>query len=265
MDLIAAVKRVQPSIVQINFLAYGVLSEGTTRQHINLNQPLGTGFVISLEGYIITANHVMDEGFKALESVKAEINNLSIGFAYPNTQNRRGNFQLMDFDLIEVDKIHDIALLKLRSMEIPRMFGNLPPLKLTPVLLNRDRPEDGAAIGISGYPLYQTVLVTSGGFMATSWAFELKELKLPGAPTFYRKLNRADAYLADISVNPGNSGGPVYLVSDGSVIGVCVGNLQTNIKDDKGDIVENRYYNSGLAFVVPSRYVCDLLERHIVS
>ena len=265
MDLTTAIKRVQPSIVQINFQAHGSPQGGTMTQRINLNKPLGTGFVISPEGYIITANHVMKEGFKALESFKSEIKKLSIGFAYPNTQEMRANFTHMDFDLIEADKIHDIALLKLKSTKIPPMFGNLPPLKLTPVILNRDRPEDGVAIGISGYPLYQTVLVTSGGFMATSWAFELKELKLPGTPEFYRKLNRADAYLADISVNPGNSGGPVYLASDGSVIGVCVANLQTNIKDDKGDIVKNRYYNSGLAFVEPSRYVCDLLKRHIVS
>lgn len=264
MDLTSAIKRVQPSIVQINFLAHGFLRGGTTPQRINLNQPLGTGFVISLEGYIITANHIMEEGFKALESVKSEIKKLSIGFAYPNTQKMRGNFTLMDFDLIETDKIHDIALLKLKSKEIPPMFGNVPPLKLAPVILNPDRPEDGVTIGISGYPLNQSVLVTNGGFMATSWAFDLQELKLPGTPEFYRKLDIADSYLADINVNPGNSGGPVYLASDGSVIGVCVAYLRTNVRDDKGS-AKNYYYNTGLAIVVPSRYVCDLLKRHTLS
>ena len=265
MDLTTAIKRVQPSIVQINFLADGVLREGTTPQRSNLNWPLGTGFVISLEGYIVTANHVMDAGFKALESVKAKIKNLSIGFAYPNTQNMRSNFTYMGFDLIETDKIHDLALLKLKSERIPPMFANLPPLKLTPVILNPDRPEDGVTIGISGYPLKQTVLVTNGGFMATSWAFDLKELKLPGTPEFYRKLDIADSYLADININPGNSGGPVYLASDGSVIGVCVAYLRTNVRDAKDNDV-NYYYNSGVAVVVPSSYVCDLLKkRHVVS
>jgi S1-C subfamily serine protease len=206
----------------------------------------------------------MEEGFKALESAKAEIKKLLIGFAYPNTQEMRGNFTFMDFDLIDADKIHDIALLKLRSIEIPPFGGNLPRLRLEPVILNPERPEDGVTIGISGYPLNQPVLVTNGGFMAASWAFNLQELKLPGTPESYRKLYRADSYLADITGNPGNSGGPVYLASDGSVIGVFVGSLRTNIRDAEDNDVDY-YYNSGLAFVIPSRYVSDLLKRHIVS
>ena len=260
MDLATAIKRVQPGIVQITLLAHGFPRGGTIPQPTNLTRALGTGFVISLEGYVVTANHVVEEGFKILESIQSEIKTLSIGFAYPNTQQMRGNFTLMDFDLIETDKIHDIALLKLKSEEIPPMFGNVPSLKLEPVILNLDRPEDGVAIGISGYPLNQSVLVTNGGFMATSWAFELQELKLPGTPEFYRKLDIADSYLADINVNPGNSGGPVYLASDGSVIGVCVGYLPTTVRDDKGGVT-NYHYNTGLAVVVPSRYVSDLLKN----
>jgi len=264
MDLTTAIKHVRPSIVQVNLQAHGFPRVGTSPQPIDLNQPLGTGFVISLEGYVVTANHVVEAGFKALENLQSEIKMLSIGFAYTNTQEMRGNFTLMDFDLVETDKIHDLALLKLKSKEIPPMFGNVPPLKLAPVILNLDRPEDGVAIGISGYPLNQSVLVTNGGFMATSWAFDLQELKLQGTPKFYRKLDIADSYLADINVNPGNSGGPVYLASDGSVIGVCVAYLPTNVRDDKGGIT-NYYYNTGLAIVVPSRYVSDLLRRHTVS
>jgi len=264
MDLATAIKHVQPSIVQITFYAHDIPGGGTTPQRINLHRPLGTGFVVSLEGHIITANHVVENGFRALKSIESELKNLSVGFAYPNTQNIRGNFTLMNFDLIEADKVHDIALLKLKSKIIPPMFANRPALKLTPVNLNPTRPEDGATIGVSGYPLNQSVLVTNGGSMATSWAFDLQELKLPGAPEFYRKLDIADSYLADINVNSGNSGGPVYLASDGSVIGVCVAYLPTSVRDDKGNSA-NYYYSSGLAVVVPSRYVCDLLKRHTAS
>jgi serine protease Do len=260
MDLATAIKRVQPGIVQITLRAHGFPRGGTIPQPTNLTRALGTGFVISLEGHVVTANHVVEEGSKILESIQSEIKMLSIGFAYPNTQQMRGNFTLMDFDLIETDKIHDIALLKLKSKEIPPMFGNAPSLKLEPVILNLDRPEDGVAIGISGYPLNQSVLVTNGGFMATSWAFDLQELKSPGTPEFYRKLDIADSYLTDINVNPGNSGGPVYLASDGSVIGVCVAYLPTPVRDDKGGVT-NYYYNTGLAVVVPSRYVSDLLKN----
>jgi S1-C subfamily serine protease len=264
MDLTTAIKHIQPSIVQINLQAHGFPRGGTSPQPVNLNQPLGTGFVISLEGYIVTANHVVEAGFEALENLQTETKILSIGFAYPNTQQMRGNFILMDFDLAETDKIHDIALLRLRSKEIPPMFGNAPPLKLEPVVLNTDRAEDGVAIGISGYPVGQSVLVTNGGFMATSWAFDVQRLKSPETPAFYRRLDIADSYLADINVNPGNSGGPVYLASDGSVVGICVGYLPTNVRDTN-DSPMDYYYNTGLAVVVPSRYVRDLLERHAVN
>jgi len=260
MDLTAAIKRVQPSIVQIHFHSYDFPRGGTVQRYPNIDQPLGTGFVVSLEGHVITANHVVKTGFDALKSCTSETKNLSIGFAYPNTQNMRGNFTLVDFDLVETDNMHDIALLKLKNKQIPPMFGNLPPPSLTPVSLNPSRPEDGVAIGISGYPLNQSVLVSNGGIISTSWAFDLQELESPGTPEFYRKLNIADSYLADVNVNPGNSGGPVYLANDGSVIGVCVAFLPTNIEDDKGSV--NYYYNSGLAVVVPSCYVCDLLIKH---
>lgn len=264
MDLPAAIKHVQPSIVQIKLLAYGLPRGVRVPQSINLDRALGTGFVISLEGYVVTANHVMEEGSRALESVQAEMKKLLIGFAYRNTQEMRGNFTLMDFDLVAVDRVHDIALLKLRSTEIPPLIGNAPPLRLESVVLNLDRPEDGVAIGISGYPLNQSVLVTNGGFMATSWAFDRRQLQSPGTPGFYRKLDIADSYWADINVNPGNSGGPVYLASDGSVIGVCVAYVPTEVRDSKGG-VENHYYNTGLAVVVPSRYVADLLESHTMT
>lgn len=259
MDLTTAIKRIQPSIVQVNFYAHGFSYGNTTQLTSNLNQPLGTGFVVSLDGYIVTACHVIHAGFEAMENIRAGTKKLSIGFAYQNTQNMRGNFTLMDFDLIEEDKMHDLALLKLKRKEIPPMFGNISPIKLEPAILNLNRPEDGVNVGISGYPLNKSVLVTNGGFMATSWAFDLQEVHVPGAPEFYRKLDIVDSYLADVNVNPGNSGGPVYLASDGSVIGVCVAFLPTNVKDDKGNV--DLYYNSGLAIVVPTCYISDLLNR----
>ena len=264
MDLATAVKCVQPSIVQINFSAHGRAGESTAAQPTHVNRSLGTGFVVSAEGYVVTASHVIQEGLRALDRVESDIKTLSVGFAYPNTPTMRANFTLMPFDLVDTDSIHDIALLRLRGKEIPPMIGNRPPLKLQPVDLNCDRPDDGVAIGVSGYPVNQPVLVTNGGFMATSWAFDIEGLRSRETPEFYRRLETADSYLADINVNPGNSGGPVYLVGDGSVIGMCVGYLRTNVSDAQHTPI-CYYYNTGLAVMVPARYVCDLLERHTVN
>lgn len=263
MDLAASIRRVQPSIVQIHFHTINTPRRDTGPRKSNKSIALGTGFVVSQEGHVITANHVVETGNDLLARETAEIKDISIGFAYPNTQNMRGNFVLMPFDIIETDEVHDLALLKLKTNKIPSMFGNLPPLALAPVNLHPTRPEDGVTIGISGYPLSQTVLVTTGGYLATSWAFEVRELESPGTPIFYQQPYIADSYLADIHVNPGNSGGPVYLASDGSVIGVCVAFIKNDVKDEQSNILS--YYNSGLTIVVPAQYISELLIKHGVN
>jgi len=145
--------------------------------------------------------------------------------------------------------------------EVPLLFGT--------ATLNPNRPEDGAAVGISGYPLGQPVLVTNAGWMATSWAFEITEAPIPGAPQWFRIPDIADAYLADIEVNPGNSGAPVYLIEDVTVIGVCVGSKPAPVRDQlNNDVIINGrrlFYSSGLTTVVPVRYVIELLRKHNLS
>ncbi len=70
----------------------------------------------------------------------------------------------------------------------------------------------------------------------------------------------------DVEVNPGNSGGPVYLEDDASVIGVCVSFRGSNIWTDDGTIAtilgRQLFYSSGLTTIIPSKYILDILEKH---
>jgi S1-C subfamily serine protease len=69
--------------------------------------------------------------------------------------------------------------------------------------------------------------------------------------------NIADGDLADVIVNPGNSGGPVYRVSDGEIIGVCVA-----FRVGRGSIADNVFfYNSGLSVVIPIKYAQAIIQR----
>jgi S1-C subfamily serine protease len=268
MDLTESVDHVRPCIVQVNFLATH-LSQNLQSQ-LNrpfVSSPLGTGFLVNSEGYVITANHVIDSGQQLIQKIDAGQKQVYVGLALPNTENMRGNFSLVNFELVDKDERHDLALLKLRKnpfrgevssgivvngKEVPLLFGI--------AILNTDRPKDGAYVAISGYPLGQTVLVTNAGWMATSWALDIKEIAASGAPEWFRMPDIADTYLADVEANPGNSGGPVYLGDNGSVIGVCVGSLGAPVWDEGGR--HKPYYSSGLTMVVPIRYAIDLLSKH---
>jgi hypothetical protein len=128
-----------------------------------------------------------------------------------------------------------------------------------------ERPADGLAVATSGYPLANPSMVTSSGIIASGWltdddAAQLLRRDNPGAPSHVVR------YLADMEVNGGNSGGPVYSVDTVAVIGVCVATQSALVTGKGGNPVVAEgsplFYSSGLTVVVPARYVISLLERN---
>jgi S1-C subfamily serine protease len=277
MDLSQAVEIIRPSIVQIGLTAVEVLdARGNGIKQQWLHHLLGTGFLVSSEGHVITANHLIGHGRELITKIQARSKHLLVGLALPNTEKMRGNFTNVVFHVVDTDALHDLALLKLAQnpfkgevrsgfviggKEIQLLFGT--------VTLNCKRPKDGAAIGISGYPLGLPVLVTNAGHMATVWSFDIQEVPLGGAPPeWYRKTEVADTYLADVQANPGNSGGPAYLADNGTVIGVCIRIRLAPVCNQHGDSAsidqQQLLYSSGLTEVVPAQYVTDLLRKNNV-
>lgn len=280
MNLSGAVERIRPCVTQIVFSAHDLSEE--LRNKIGkpfISSPIGTGFLLNSDGYVITANHVIEGGKKLIEDNKnypAGKKRIQIGLAQTNTENFRANFNLVDFDVVDTDPGHDLALLKLKQnpfkgqvhsgivisgKEVPMVFGT--------ATLKTTRPKDGEAIALSGYPLANPVLITNAGWLATSWSYDVAKLQMPGAPPGFFLPDIADTYLADVTVNPGNSGGPIYLVSNANVIGVAVAFQDTPVKDEQGnDAVINGhqlFYSSGLTVVIPARYIADLLKKNGVK
>ena len=270
-----AIENIRPSIVQISILATDLSAEMQREvgECVFISRSLGTGFFVNSDGYVITARHVIEDGRQMLQQIQAGQRQILAGLAQPNTENMRGNFSVVDFDVVGEDVRHDLALLRLRrnpfrgevrsgfivgDTEVPLLFGT--------VALDPNRPRDGVAVGISGYPLGEPVLVTNVGCMATSWASTIEEVPVPGAPQWFRRSDIADAYLVDVEVNRGNSGAPVYLTENAAVIGVCVGSKPAPVRDQQGGNVRigNRelFYSSGLTMIVPVRYVIELLRTH---
>lgn len=274
MTLADSIEAIRPSIVQIGY-EVSRLSE-TVRRRIGqdwANGSLGTGFFVNSAGYVITARHVITEGTTFLNQIQAGEKRMVVGLAIPNAENMRGNFILIEFELIDEDERHDLALLKLKRNPFKgevtsgiKIGNQETPLPVLAAPMREERPRDGEAIAISGYPLGQPVLITNAGSLATVWSYDTAEVRLPGAPEWFRFPDIADSYLADVETNRGNSGGPVYLSENGTVIGVCVGAKAAPVRYQGGSDVslnnQQLFYSSGLTVVVPARYVIELLKKN---
>jgi hypothetical protein len=72
--------------------------------------------------------------------------------------------------------------------------------------------------------------------------------------------------LADLRVNHGNSGGPIYSIATGAVIGVCEGFEGADVETGKLPSIkiddEPLVYNSGVSIFIPARYVTALLDKN---
>ncbi len=126
-------------------------------------------------------------------------------------------------------------------------------------------------VAVSGYPLNSNVLISTSGSLASSWAYDITDVPVPGAPAWFRWSDIADSYLAGMRVNGGNSGGPVYSVENGAAVGLCAAFDVADVKYGDGNQepakVQNRplTYNSGLAVVVPIRYVVEMMKKHNIK
>ena len=254
-DISDAIDAIAPAVVQISVAAGG--------------QVLGTGFLVNEAGHAVTAYHVI-EGLGGRATVGVAMPN------YEDANNNRisGSFWLSSYDVVATDAEHDLALLKphepaANPFKEPRptfvRIGD-QDLGLAPGIarLRVARPRDGMAIATSGYPFGVMNLITSTGYVASAWAVELNQVQDPHGGDISLR-DGANTYLADMQVNGGNSGGPVYRLADGSVVGVCVSTRGaqawlpggTPVVTAEGPVL----YNSGVARVVPSLYVTELLDR----
>ena len=234
---------------------------------------------MSQEGYVITNNHVIQNSTEQLLKRGATEIIFSISLSVPDYQSKeitvRASFVQVAFDITDVDPSHDIVLLKLKPNPFKEKVGFAVTNSLTlPVSvavsgLQSEMPREGTAVLVSGYPLSIPSLVTQEGIIA-SQTFQLNERQIPGAPTGFTFPEVADALLVDAVVNPGNSGGPVYLRDSAAVVGICRGNVRSPVTWGNGDPVslqrgnasEVLAQNAGLAVVIPIKYAIDLLEKH---
>lgn len=272
---------VRPSVLQIAYRIEGLNAEQLADPNISaavarspgvntLSGVLGTGFIVDEEAHVVTAKHVLDGARKLAADYPNTQVIPALGLGWANTESMRSNFFLLGFEILEEDERNDLALLRAAANPFKGAVSrgiviNGEPLEplYGVASLREERPRDGDPIAVSGYPLSESVLVTGAGTVASAWAFVTEEVPHPAGGGLTVPHVR-DIYLGDLQSNPGNSGGPVFSMADGSVVGVLVGGRMAPVFGAQGPIPGLRA-DAGISIVVPARYVAEMLDRHGIS
>ncbi len=178
----------------------------------------GTGFFISSEGYIATNAHIIDGA-------------TSIGVALNDGTE-------LDAELVGVDKVYDIAVLKVN-------YRNITPLKLG----NSDAVRVGEFVVAIGDPTGRELASTPTFGIISATA---RDVNIDGQSNTYLQ--------TDAAVNPGNSGGPL-LNMKGEVIGVVSAKTITASYDEFGNAISAE----GLGFALPINGAIEVIQTLITE
>jgi len=148
-----------------------------------VQESLGSGFIVDSKGYIITNDHVIDKADQIYVKLSTD----------PDTQDLGRPARV-----IGVDKATDLAVIKIDTST------PLPTVKMG----NSDTAQVGDWVEAIGSPFALAQTVTAGIISAKNRTID------QGAPGQFQHFIQTDA-----AINPGNSGGPL-LDMNGEVIGV---------------------------------------------
>ncbi len=152
-------------------------------------QGIGTGFVVSKDGEIMTNAHVVSESGVTATTVTVVFKGSgSNGTQIPAT-------------IVGSDESTDVALIKIDPSQAPT---ELVPVKLG----DSSKVAVGEEVVAIGNPLGLDFSLSSGVVSATN-----RELQSPNGATITGGIQ------TDAAINPGNSGGPLFN-ADGEVIGI---------------------------------------------
>jgi serine protease Do len=155
---------------------------------------LGTGFLISSQGHIVTNYHVVENHTRLRATMFRKV----AGGSPAN-----GGFEKLEFrkvKIIALQPLRDLALLQLDDEEVA---GRLPE----PVVINdRDDLRVGDMVFAIGNPLGMERTVTQGIVSSTT-----------------RTIDQMRLIQTDAAINPGNSGGPIFNARGEVVAVACAG------------------------------------------
>jgi S1-C subfamily serine protease len=266
----ASITLMKPSVVQIKFksdAAKPEYQEGIA----------GSGIVVSDEGYVLTAAHVMTETEAALRGNGATKVEFLVGILIDTMAgagaDSRVSFAYIPCTIKDTDPVHGTAILQLTQSPFSEAFrlgikigDKEPKVTIGVAKLDQSLPPEGQTVLVSGYPLSIPTFVTQKGMIA-SGTFTVPQMQRPSAPAGFLTSEVDGAILLDAVVNPGIGGGPVYLPGEHSVIGICEAYEPSPIFTTQRPqtVVPGVGKNSGLAVVIPIKYAIALLQKNKIE
>ncbi len=154
---------------------------------------LGTGFLVSREGHVVTNYHVVEKNTRLQATLYRRVQAADGRTSFEKTECRT-------VKIVALQPLRDLAILQLDPAE-PK--GGLPE----PVVINdRDDLRVGDLVFAIGNPAGLERSVTQGIVSSTT-----------------RTIDQVRLIQTDASINPGNSGGPIFNARGEVVAVVCAG------------------------------------------
>lgn len=246
-DLPATIAKLKPSI-----LIVGTYKE-TNSPRFNLR---GSGFVVAFSGLsvggvaggVAMGNLAVTNAHVLPEANPAEADPAQLMVQVRNAQNE---LSARRASVLEVDKTHDLALLKFDGPAAPAM-----------ALRSAEPVREGQNVALMGFPIGGALgfsPVTHRGIISS-----ITSVAIP--PGSSRQLNAAsvralrdgnfEVYQLDATAYPGNSGGPLFDPESGELLGVI------NSVFIKGSRESALTSPSGITYAIPAQFVRDLVQRN---
>ena len=168
------------------------------RKDNNKFRPLGTGFLVSENGKVITARHVIGNETTNLIAIVSQISNID---EYQDLSDTSCN--AVDAKIIDINTITDLCLLQTSL----RFTGVLPPIE------SLDNIKVGDKVGMFGYPHCvngRRVLTYQETVIGAKMLLETSRIK-----SKYATIN--------MQTRPGQSGSLVFSLQTGAIIGLLIG------------------------------------------
>jgi S1-C subfamily serine protease len=210
----------------------------------------GTGFIIDSDGHIATANHVISQRLnqQAAENALKKAGRIlgpgsfqratiTVVVQGRNLEQDPHGHEYYDqaAKVFRKDERLDIAILTCGRNLLNPFSDLIPPLSLPE--FQKDAPHSGESVSVSGFP---TTGGPDAGSLTTSTGIVSNAI--------FKDVRGRTFYLADVAVNHGDSGAPVFINMTGRIIGLVEGRINTA-----------NGVNPGRIEIIPISEILDLL------